>query len=233
MSSAATNAANARDHPPGKDSYTPDKTQQGHQNAFPCPFCSSHFSKQALRATHLKRSHGQARTWLCRECPTASEDQQKCREHALMHEKPKDKKAECELCDFTHKSATVVRHHQIFDHAKDGAHQPQCPDCEYKNDSFCGVSVHMRFKHPNRHVQHAAPLPTPPTTPPKPQIRPLDSIRRPGESDADAFLRSQTAMYNVLSVDEKLVNDMKSRDRTRKKKAMAKTEGRPAPDNSS
>jgi hypothetical protein len=221
---------------PGPDTYSADKAQQGHSDEYPCTICSEHFSANNSRAAHMRTLHGESRIWLCRECPKAFAVQKEYELHGDEHAGTKGKKkgVECDVCNFSHRSAEVMRRHMAFDHAKDGSHVSQCGECKYQNDSCCGVFLHTLHMHPGRTVPLPKPtgLATPPVTPPERQP-PADSpASNKINPEHDAYLRDQEARYLAMSQEERNLFKMRSRNRKRAEKAAAEAAGRPAPGSS-
>lgn len=226
--------------PPGPDTCSANKTQQGHGDEYPCTLCSEDFSANNSRATHVRTHHGESRNWLCRECPKAFAMQKENELHGDEHAgtkgkgKGKEKGVKCGVCNFSHRSVKVMRRHKLFDHAADVSHVSQCGECKYQNDSCCGVSLHTLHMHPGRTVPLPKPtgLATPPVTPPERQP-PADSpANNKINPDHEAYLRDQEARYLAMSPEEKKLFDVPSRKRKRAEKAAAKAAGRPAPGSS-
>lgn len=224
-------------HEPGPDTYSPDKAEQGHMDEYPCPICSGHFLTNNRRATHMRTRHDEARTWLCRECPKGFADRREYTTHLKEHV-GQGRKTECDVCNYVNQP-DVIRRHKAFDHAADGSHLSHCGECEYQNDSCCGVSFHTLHMHPGRTVPLLKPtgLATPPVTPPTPRQPPTESDSpAPGDKinpEHKGYLHDQEALYESMSQEEKDRFHMPSRERKRLEKAAAAKYGRPAPGSSS
>jgi hypothetical protein len=226
-------------HEPGPDTYSPEKTQQGHMEEYPCPICSEHFRNNNRRATHLRKRHGVASPWLCRECPKGFADQREYNTHLKVHAGQGRRRAECDVCNYANQP-DVIRRHMAFDHAADGEHLSHCGECEYKNDSCCGVSFHTLHLHPGMTVPLPRPtgLVTPPVTPPTPR-QPLPESDSPPQGDKtnaghEGYLHDQEALYLAMSQEERDRFSKPSRERKRlERKAAAARHGRPAPGGSS
>jgi hypothetical protein len=176
----------------------------------------------------MRKLHATARPWLCRECSSAFTEKTEYEAHAREHS-TKGERAECDICNYAHRSKDVVVRQTAFDHLEDGSHASKCTLCKYQNASFCGLSTHAQFAHPDSQVP--APKPTGlPTPSPSPPFRTSTSSPPGNEGNvryeaADAFLRNQGAVFDGISQLERDTMNLPSRERKRKEKAAAKKAG--------
>jgi hypothetical protein len=125
--------------------------RQGHPDRYPCIQCSEHFASAVGRATHMRTAHGIEEGFLCHECVSSCSEQERDVRHSNDHYRSRFSPAPMAcavlMCEYRSTSRELLDRHRRDDHICNGAHQPQCSECDYQNDSVVSVSVHTLHVH--------------------------------------------------------------------------------------
>ena len=116
----------------------------------------------------------------------------------------------------------MLERHRRDDHACDGSHQAQCPECAYHNDSIVGVSVHMLHVHSKEAVakrKEADRLKRETEATAKQAARAAARARIAEKKKAAANASSSTAESSTTETDQSTTDDNESRPQASKKRS--------------